>query len=153
MYPLDKIPAMRYNMRMRGLPVSNLKGDFKMKKSVRILAVVMVLLMVTLVFASCGKTLSGTYETEVNVLLKKYTVTYEFKGSKLTVTQREVGAISGKVETNTYEGTYEIVEHDNGTMDIVIDIDGGNELIKDGTYVFAETEDYITIGSTKFFKK
>ena len=31
-----------------------------MKKSVRILAVVMALLMVTFVFASCGKTLKGT---------------------------------------------------------------------------------------------
>jgi hypothetical protein len=89
----------------------------------------------------------------MDVLLKKYTITYEFKGSNLTVTQREVGSFSGNVETNTYEGTYEIIEHDDGTMDIVIDIEGGNDTIKDGTYVFQETEDYIVIGATKYYKK
>ena len=38
-----------------------------MKKSIRILAVVMALLMVTLVFASCGKTIKGTYKADIGL--------------------------------------------------------------------------------------
>ena len=124
-----------------------------MKKYLRILALVLVFVMGGIMLVSCAKTISGTYEAEVDMWVKKYTITYEFKGSNLTITQREVGAISGNVETNTYDATYEIVEHDDGTMDIIIDVDGGNDTIKDGTYVFEETEDYIVIGAVKYFKK
>ena len=53
-----------------------------MKRSVRILAVALALLMVTFVFASCGKTIKGTYEAEIDGgLLGKYTATYEFSGN------------------------------------------------------------------------
>lgn len=126
---------------------------FNMKKYLRILALVLIFVMGGIMLVSCAKTISGTYEAKMDVLLKKYTITYEFKGSNLTVTQREVGSFSGNVETNTYEGSYEIVEHDDGSMDIIIDIEGGNDTIKDGTYVFQETEDYIVIGATKYYKK
>ena len=124
-----------------------------MKKYLRILALVLVIALGGIMLVSCAKTISGTYEAELDWGLKQYTTTYEFKGSKLTVTQREVGSFSGNVETDTYNGTYEIVEHDDGTMDIIIDIEGGNDTIKDGTYVFEETEDYIVIGTTKYYKK
>ena len=134
-------------------PASNSKGDYQMKKYLRILALVLVFVVGGIMLASCAKTISGTYEAEVDILFSEYTITYEFKGSNLTVTQRQVGAISGSVDTDTFEGTYEIVEHDDGTMDIIIDIEGGNDTIKDGTYVFEETEDYIVIGTTKYYKK
>ena len=122
-----------------------------MKKYLRILALVLVFVMGGIMLASCAKTISGTYEAEMQILFTEYTVTYEFKGSNLTVTQRH--EVMGSVETDTFEGTYEIVEHDDGSMDIIIDIDGGNDTIKDGTYVFEETEDYIIIGTTKYYKQ
>ena len=140
MYPLDKIPAMRYNMRMRGLPVSNLKGDFKMKKSVRILAVVMVLLMVTLVFASCSKTLKGKYASE----FMGTGSTLEFSGKNITITYKLAGA-----ELASVEGTYEIKDDK-----ITIDIESDNEIIAamDGTFDFAEEDDTIKIGITTYKK-
>ena len=134
-------------------PASNSKGDYQMKKYLRILALVLVFVMGGIMLASCAKTISGTYEAEAEILFKKYTITYEFKGSNFTVSQREVTTIGGNVETKTYEGTYEIIEHDDGTMDIVIDVDGGDESFKDGTYVFEQTEDYIKIGNTTYYKK
>lgn len=124
---------------------------FNMKKYLRILALVLVFVMGGIMLASCAKTISGTYEAKMQILFTEYTVTYEFKGSNLTVTQRH--EVMGNVEADTFEGTYEIVEHDDGSMDIIIDIDGGNDTIKDGTYVFEETEDYIVIGATKYYKK
>lgn len=142
MYPLDKIPAIRYNMRMRGFPVSNLKGDFKMKKSVRILAVVMVLLMVTLVFASCGKTLKGTYSAEI----AGTGVEMEFEGKDVTITLKFLGA-----EVGSSTGTYKI-EDDQITLTFESDDDKVEAY--NGTFDFEEGEDYIKIGTFgKFTKK
>ena len=122
-----------------------------MKKSIRIMAVVMALLMVTLVFASCGKTLKGTYKAEVGGALIGYTATYTFSGSKVEITK--TGTLAGMSNTTTMTGTYEITEKDDGSMEITFDVDGGNDEIKDGTYTFEETEDYIVIGKTKYYKK
>ena len=125
---------------MRGFPVSNLKGDFKMKKSVRILAVVMVLLMVTLVFASCGKTLKGKYASE----FMGTGSTLEFSGKNITITYKLAGA-----ELASVEGTYEIKDDK-----ITIDIESDNEFIAamDGTFDFAEEDDIIKIGITPYKK-
>ena len=88
-----------------------------MKKSIRILAVVLALMMVTVVFASCAKTIKGTYSAEVDVVVLKYTATYEFSGKNVTVT-KVVNPLLGESKTYTIEGTYEIIENDDDTMDI-----------------------------------
>ena len=127
-----------------------------MKKSIRILALVMVIAMGMMALASCdlfGKTVKGTYEAEYDGLFgSKYTTTYEFSGKNVTITQKSTG-ITGEVDTDTFEATYEIKEFDDGSMEITFDVDGGNDEIKDGTYTFEETEDYIVIGKTKYYKK
>ena len=58
-----------------------------MKKSIRVLALVLALTAVLFVFAACGKTLSGEYSAEIDIVVLKYTATYEFKGSKVTATK------------------------------------------------------------------
>ncbi len=86
-----------------------------MKKSVKILAIAMVAVMLCLTLASCGKTLSGTYEPVVvkeDSVLDKLagaisevtdtSVTYTFSGKKVTVET----TVLGKVETT--EGEYKI---------------------------------------------
>ena len=123
-----------------------------MKKSIRILAVVMALLMVTLVFASCGKTIKGTYSAEVDVLVLKYTATYEFSGKNVTVT-KVVNPLIGESKTSTIEGKYEIIVNDDDTMDIKFTFETEDEHITSGTFDFEEGEDYIKIGIVKYNKK
>ena len=123
-----------------------------MKRSVRILAVALALLMVTFVFASCGKTIKGTYEAEIDGgLLGKYTATYEFSGSKVTVTRKTTNILQ-QVETKTYNGTYEITENDDGTMEITFNLENGDDAIKSETLTFEQGEDFIKIGLFKYNK-
>ena len=121
-----------------------------MKKSIRIMAVVMALLMVTLVFASCGKTLKGTYKAEVGGALIGYTATYTFSGSKVEITK--TGTLAGMSNTTTMTGTYEITEKDDGSMEITITLDSEDDDIKSGTFTFEQGEDYIKIGLVQYNK-
>ena len=123
-----------------------------MKKSIRILAVVLALMMVTVVFASCAKTIKGTYSAEVDVVVLKYTATYEFSGKNVTVT-KVVNPLLGESKTYTIEGTYEIIENDDDTMDIKFEFKTEDDHIKSGTFDFEQGEDYIKIGIVKYNKK
>ena len=122
-----------------------------MKKSIRILAVVMALLMVTLVFASCAKTLKGTYKAEIGIGgLAGYTASYTFSGKKVEISK--TATVLGSSKTTTLEGTYEIAEKDDGTMEITITLDSEDDDIKSGTFTFEEGENYIKIGLVKYDK-
>ena len=112
-----------------------------MKKTVRILAVAMIATMLCLILASCGKTLSGKYSAE----LLGTGATYEFKGSKVTVTAKVLGA-----EAVTIEGTYKIKDDK-----ITLTFDGDDEDAKkySGTLDFEEQEDGdIKIGISEYKK-
>ena len=122
-----------------------------MKKSIRILAVVLALTAILCVLASCGKTISGTYEAEVDALIMKYTATYEFSGSKVNITKKTT--LLGSVSTAEFKGTYEIAENDDGSMEITIELETEDDQIKSGTFAFEEGEDYIKIGLVKYNKK
>ena len=123
-----------------------------MKKTIRIMAVVMAVLMVTLVLASCGKTLSGTYEAEIDAVVIKYTATYTFKGNNVDITKKTT-TILGTVDTVELTGKYEIAKNDDGTMEITITLDSEDDDIKSGTFAFEEGDDYIKIGVVQYTKK
>ena len=123
-----------------------------MKKTVRILSVVLALLMITCALVSCGKTIKGAYSAEVDVLVLKYTATYEFSGKNVTVT-RVVNPLIGEAQTFTIEGTYEIIENDDDTMDIKFEFKTADDYIKSGTYDFEQGDDYIKIGLVKYNKQ
>ncbi len=112
-----------------------------MKKSVRIIALVMALLMVTLALTACGTMLSGTYSAEIADTGK----TYEFKGNKVTVTYKLLGA-----EVYTYDGTYKIKDDK-----ITITIESDDKDAKDisGTFDFEKTDDGIKIGVAEYKKQ
>ena len=113
-----------------------------MKKSVRILAVVMALLMVTFVFASCGKTLKGTYSAEVFGTGVEMT----FKGKDVTITLKAVG-----MEVGSSTGTYKIADD---KITLTFESDNDKVSAYNGTFDFEEGEDYIKIGTFgKFTKK
>lgn len=121
-----------------------------MKKTIRILALTMALLMVAVVFASCAKTLSGTYTGEADLFgLAGATVTYKFSGSNVTITS--TGKLLGMEKTETKEAKYEITEKDDGTMSITFTYDDG----KTETQTFKEDKDAgtITIGLVTLTKK
>ena len=112
-------------------------------------AVLVVVLMLSLV--ACGKTLKGAYEAEIDLAILKYTATYEFSGSKVEITKKTT--VFGNVNTDTFEGKYEITENNDGSMEITITLETEDDQIKSGTYTFEEGEDYIKIAGIQYNKK
>lgn len=112
-----------------------------MKKSVRIIALVMAILTVSVLLVACGKTLSGKYSAEV----VGTGVTYEFKGSKVTITAKVLGQDAASIQ-----GSYKIKDDK-----ITITIDGDDKEAKDkyaGTFDFKETDNGIKIGVVEYKK-
>ena len=80
-----------------------------MKKTIKLLAVVMVIAMLAISLVSCGKILSGTYEKKAESQALGTDITYEFKGKEYTKTT--VSYVAGFAsEPNVEKGTYKIVE-------------------------------------------
>ena len=113
-----------------------------MKKSVRILALVLVAVMLCVAFAGCGKKLKGKYSNAEGMLASG--ATYEFKGSNVTITVKLLGAVVA-----TVEGTYSI-EDDQITFEFGEEEDDVKEY--NGTFTFAETEKGIKIGMFEYEK-
>ena len=121
-----------------------------MKKNViRIIALVLMAAALCTVFASCGKKLSGKYTGKLDLVIASYTVTYNFSGSKVTVTK--TGEFVGQSKTTTLEGKYEITENDNG-MEITFTFETADDDIKSGTYSLEEGDGYIKIGGVQYNK-
>ena len=118
-----------------------------MKKTVRIIALAMVALMLSLALVSCGKTLSGEYVNDATVLSSGVVTTYAFSGSKVNVTieTKVLGNVTGTVELEgkyaidgdkinfTFEG--EDAESYNGKVDFE-ELENGD--IKIGILTFAK---------------
>ena len=99
-----------------------------MRKSIRVLAVAMALLMVMAVLSSCGTKLSGTYEG--------FLTTLTFDGDKVVAS---AGPIS-------IEGTYKI-DGDKITLTF------GNDTLKlGGEHTFEQDGDTIKIGGISYTK-
>ena len=121
-----------------------------MKKNfIKVIAMVLLLATVCTVLASCGKTISGKYVGELNVVLAKYTVSYDFSGSKVTVTK--TGEILGQSKTTEIKGKYEIAEAADG-YEITFTFETADDDVKSGTYTFEEGEGYIKIAGVKYTK-
>lgn len=122
-----------------------------MKKTVRkMLTLALVAMMLLGSFAGCGKSLSGSYEAELKVFGQSWKVTYNFSGKKVEAESKVT--LLGNVEANTYKGTYEIVENEDGSMEITFDFEEESDLFKDGTFTFTEAEDYIKIAGSQYNK-
>ncbi|MBO5305936.1 MAG: hypothetical protein J6B12_04150 [Clostridia bacterium] len=113
-----------------------------MKKSMKIFSLVLALALVCCVFASCAKTLSGTYTNEAGGSLLGGKVSMTFSGKNVTITTTtEVLGFSNTAET---KGTYEITEAEDGTQSITITFtsEAEDDAKKfSGTQSFAEGED------------
>ena len=112
-----------------------------MKKSVKVLALVMVAAMLCLALVSCGKKLSGEYEAT----LLGSGVVLAFEGKKVTYTAKVLG-----MEAATVEGEYSI-KGDQITLSFGEDDDDAKKL--NGTFDFEQGDDYIKIGTFGKFTK
>ena len=122
-----------------------------MKKTMtKLAAFVLAMLMMTCIFASCAKTLSGSYEAELSLLGQGVNVTYTFAGSKVTVTSKVT--ILGTVNTEEIKGTYEISENADGSLEITFDFEEETATLRDGTYTFSEEENSIKIAGVPYNK-
>ncbi len=119
-----------------------------MKKTLRIVALVLVLAMSVCVLASCGKKLSGEYAAGGDLAGTSYT----FKGSKVTIKYTVFGF------EKTIEGEYEITTNDDDKEVIIFTFgDDAEDADKyEGEFAFAEGKEgdteYIKIGIVKYNK-
>ena len=116
----------------------------------KFIIVTLVMVMMVCSMAACGKSVSGSYESELEFFGQSWNVTYTFKGKNVEATSKVT--ILGNVENTTSTGTYELVENADGTMEITFDFVDETELFKDGTYTFAQGESYIKIGDSQYDK-
>ena len=122
-----------------------------MKKTfLKLAAFMLAAVMMSCMFVSCAKKISGTYEADITLLGQGMTVTYTFSGSKFEATN-EI-SILGQGKTNSVSGTYEIIEYDDGSMEIKLDFEEETTEFQNGTYSFEDGESYIKIGGVKYTK-
>lgn len=114
---------------------------------VKVIALALVITTLVCVFASCGKTISGTYKAELgSTALAGGSTTYKFSGSKVTISVT-AGAL-GFEKTTEFEGKYEI--NDDQITFTFEDSDAGKY---SGTQSFEKGDDYIKIGGVTYTKQ
>lgn len=117
-----------------------------MKKTVRIIAVVMVVLMLCLALASCAKTLSG-----------KYTANYLGTGIAMTFdgSDVEIAFTAAGINLASVDATYTI-EDDKIAFDFADEDKVTNAVVKgflatlESPVPFAEGDGYIEVGGVKY---
>ena len=130
-----------------------------MKKIISTLLVCVLLVGSLLALGSCSKTVSGTYEGEVELLFVKYTVSYKFSGNKVDISSALSSAI-GSLDSTPVSATYQINETEEGDLTITFNYGDADEV--DGAaeggiaLPFAEGiengKKYISIAGIKYFQ-
>ena len=123
-----------------------------MKKTfIKVLTLTLVAIMLVCSLASCGKKVeSGSYEAEIEVFGQSWNVTYTFKGSKVEAVNKIT--LLGNITTETAEGKYEIVENDDGIMEITFEFEEENDSFENKTVTYKEGDGYIELGGVKYNK-
>lgn len=122
-----------------------------MKKTIlKVITLSLVAVMLICTLASCGKMISGSYDTQVEIFGQKWTVTYTFTLNKVEATSK--ATILGSVQSETVEGTYKITENSDGSMEITFEFEKETDVFKNETVTFEQGEDYIKIGLTTYNK-
>ena len=118
----------------------------------KVLALILALSLV-FVLVSCGKTLSGTYTAGGDIGIAGAKTSYTFSGSKVTVSV--TGSFLGSSTTTEYEGEYEIIEAEDGTMSIKFTFEDEDAKEYTGTKTFKEDKEAgtITIGIVTYTKQ
>lgn len=121
-----------------------------MKKSIRIVAMLMVVLILCMSLASCAKKLSGEYSADV--FGTGTTMTFDGNNVKIAITVTLLGEVA------SLDATYEIKD-DKISFDIADEEEVTNDLAKqviaslEEPVAFEKGDDYIKIGDVKYEKK
>ena len=126
-----------------------------MKKIAKVLSLVLVAAMVCVLFASCAKTISGTYVAggDLGGLAGAKTA-YTFSGSKVTVTVTTT--LLGNSSVKEYKGTYAINEATDGSMTITMefeDSDASDYTVTNKVFKEDKEAGTITIGLITYTKQ
>ena len=118
-----------------------------MKKTIRLISLLLACLSLCVVLASCAATLSGNYEADLSVgdfTITSGTLTFTKGGDVKYTTTSLLGS-------KTYVGEYEINEK-LGTIEFDFEDDG---CILEGSHEFSKNKDTgaITIGNVTYNKK
>ncbi|MBR2943460.1 MAG: hypothetical protein IKC16_00045 [Clostridia bacterium] len=116
-----------------------------MKKTVRIAALMLVLVMTVFVLASCGNKPKGEYTAKIEAFGQSVETTYDFGGKDFTCTTKTT--VLGTVNTEVTEGTYEIIEAEDGSLEIALTVDD-----KTSTFTYEKADEYIKIGGVQYNK-
>lgn len=117
-----------------------------MKKTIKVAALMLVLVMTVFVFASCGNKPKGTYKNDTDLI----DTTYEFKGNDYTCTVETT--IFNSTTTTTSSGTFEVNELEDGSLEIVFTkVDG--DTTSTSSFSFVKGDDFIQIGGTTYVKQ
>ena len=133
-----------------------IRRTIHMKTAIKITAVALVAIMLVCAFASCAKTLSGSYSNEAGLgSLAGVKVTYKFEGSKVTVITTSTRV--GNTDSKSYTGKYELATAEDGTesIKITMDTEDGNSYAGTKTFKQGKTEEdkeYIEIGGVRYTK-
>ena len=122
-----------------------------MKKTAKILALVLAVSMLCIVFASCGKTISGTYKFDATVLDSGVVTTYKFSGSKVSLTV-DTKVLGNVTSSDTFEGKYEIAEAESGDLQITFTFEDSDAEKYNLTQTFEEGDGTIKIGLVTYTK-
>lgn len=93
---------------------------------------------------------SGSYESEVELLGQRWSVTYTFKGNKVEAESKL--EFLGSVTTQNASGTVELTEKEDGSMEITLDFEPENGIFQDETLTYAEGENHIELGGVTYTK-
>lgn len=122
------------------------------KTGVRLITVLLVAVMITGIFSSCGEqnAIRGAYEAEIELFGQSWNVTYAFSGKNVEVVSKLT--LFGSVTSKSTAGTYELRKSSSGDMEIYFDFEEESEFFKDGTVTFEQGESYIKIGGIRYNK-
>lgn len=116
------------------------------KKSIKILSIVLVLVCLCATLASCGSTLSGTYSASAgDTSLVGGKTEYTFKGKNVTIAVT-AGAL-GFEKTTEFEGTYEIKDD---KITFTFDSEDKGDDAYNGSFDFEKGDGFIKISGVKY---
>ena len=111
-----------------------------MKKTIKIAALMLVIVMTVCMFAACGNKPSGEYSAKTEVFGQSVETIYDFSGSKFTCTVKTT--VLGTVNSEVTEGTFEVNEDE-----ITFTVDDETT-----TVTYEMGEDYIKLGGLQYNK-